>query len=242
MRLFRSFYRKRKASDKKLSEAINNIFGYRPTNVSVYKLAFSHKSIATLANNGYRHSNERLEYLGDAVLGAVVADFLFKKFPYKEEGFLTEMRSRIVSRNNLNLLSKKLGIDKLIQVSTDCSISGSSITGDAFEAFVGALYLDKGYAFTQKIITQKIIQTHLDIDELINRDINFKSKVIEWAQKEKKNLDFKLIAQKENGKKGKLYTVQLLIENQIFGSGQNFSIKRAEQSAAQQAWQKISAS
>lgn len=239
MHLFRSIYRKRKTSDKKLSEAISNIFGYKPKNVAVYKLAFQHKSTATCINNGFKQSNERLEYLGDAVLGSVVADFLFKKFPFKDEGFLTEMRSRIVSRNNLNLLSKKLGIDKLIQVSNDCGITGSSITGDAFEAFIGALYIDKGYAFTRNVIIQKIINTHLDLDDLIDRDINFKSKILEWSQKEKKQVDFKLVAEKENGKKGKTYTVQLVIDDKLFGSGQDFSIKKAEQNAARQAWGKI---
>ncbi len=239
MRLFSSFSGKPLTPEKSLSEAISNIFGYRPKNVAVYKLAFCHKSKANSGNNGFKHSNERLEYLGDAVLGSVVADFLFKKFPFKDEGFLTEMRSRIVSRNNLNLLSRKLGLDKLVQVSNDGSISGTSIMGDAFEAFIGALYLDKGYAFTQDIIIQKIIQTHLDIDELMMKDVNFKSKVIEWAQKEKKEVDFKLVSETENGKKGKLYKVELLIENKAHGHGCDFSIKKAEQNAARQACEKL---
>ncbi len=118
-------------------------------------------------------------------------------------------------------------------------MSGSSITGDAFEAFIGALYIDKGYSFTKNIIIQKIIHTHLDLDDLIDRDINFKSKIFEWSQKEKKQVDFKLVAEKENGKKGKIYTVQLLIDNKLYGSGQDFSIKKAEQSAARQACEKI---
>ncbi len=239
MRLFRSLTSKSLTAEQNLSEAISNIFGYRPRNVALYKLAFCHKSKANSGNNGFKHSNERLEYLGDAVLGSVVADFLFKKFPFKEEGFLTEMRSRIVSRNNLNLLSRKLGLDKLVQVSNDGSISGTSIMGDAFEAFIGALYLDKGYVFTKDIIIQKIIQTHLDIDELMVKDVNFKSKVIEWAQKEKKELDFKLVSEVENGKKGKLYTIQLLIENKPFGHGCDFSIKKAEQNAAREACEKL---
>ncbi len=194
-------FSKRKAPESDLSEAIKNVFGYRPGNVDVYKLAFCHKSRATNIGNGHKRSNERLEYLGDAVLGSVVADFLFKKFPFKDEGFLTEMRSRIVSRSNLNLLSRKLGFDKMIKVNVEGSMTGSSIMGDAFEAFIGALYLDKGYRFTQKIIIQKIIQTHLDLEDMMSRDINFKSKVIEWAQKEKRKWSLSLFLKVKTGKR-----------------------------------------
>lgn len=239
MRLFSSLDRENRASAKELSEAILNIFGYRPKNLAVYKLAFCHKSRAASANNGFRHSNERLEYLGDAVLGAVVADFLFKKFPYKEEGFLTEMRSRIVSRNNLNSLSHKLGIDKLVQVNAENGTNGSSIMGDAFEAFIGAVYVDRGYDFTKNLIVRQIIQTHLDIDELMAHEINFKSKIIEWAQKEKKMLNFMLIKEEDKGRKGKVYTVELMVENKSQGCGQDFSIKKAEQRAARQACEKL---
>ncbi len=240
MHLFNSLDRKNRASERELAEAIKNVFGYRPKNVAVYKLAFCHKSKATTsANNGFRHSNERLEYLGDAILGAVVADFLFKKFPFKEEGFLTEMRSRIVSRNNLNSLSRKLGLDRLVQVNAENGTNGTSIMGDAFEAFIGAVYIDKGYEFTKDLIIQQIIQTHLDIDELMHHEINFKSKIIEWAQKEKKNLDFLLVKEEDKGKKGRLYIVELRIENKTCGKGQDFSIKKAEQRAAQQVCEKL---
>lgn len=195
--------------------------------------------MATSVTNGFRHSNERLEYLGDAVLGSIVADFLFKKFPYKDEGFLTEMRSRIVSRSNLNSLSRKLGIDRLVQASKDNNVTHSSIMGDAFEAFVGAVYLDKGYRFTQNIIINQVIQTHLDIDELLATEINFKSKIIEWAQKERKAAEFNLVEELENGKKNKLYVVSLVIEGREAGQGKDFSIKKAEQQAARQAWENI---
>ncbi len=239
MHLFKSPDRTIRASEKELAEAIRNVFGYRPKNVAVYKLAFCHKSKATSTNNGFRHSNERLEYLGDAVLGAVVADFLFKKFPYKEEGFLTEMRSRIVSRNNLNNLSRKLGLDRLVQANTENGTNGTSIMGDAFEAFIGAVYVDRGYDFTKDLIIRQIIQTHLDIDELMAHEINFKSKIIEWAQKEKKTLDFLLVKEEDRGKKGRVYTVELLIEDKTEGRGQDFSIKKAEQRAARQACEKL---
>lgn len=220
-----------------LSRAIKNIFGFYPRNVALYKLAFRHKSIAMPESNGFRHSNERLEYLGDAVLGSVVADFLFKKFPYKDEGFLTEIRSRIVSRQNLNLLSRKLGIDKLVQANRESNTLGVSIPGDAFEAFVGAIYLDKGYRFTYKVIVQKIISNHLDLEDLINKEVNFKSKLIEWAQKEKKSIAFEVVEEQENNKKMKIYVVNLCIDNEVVSSGKDFSIKKAEQNAAQKAWE-----
>lgn len=239
MRFFSSILRRTHASDKDLREALKNIFGYNPGNLALYKLALRHRSAASPLTNGFKHSNERLEYLGDAVLGSIIADFLFKKFPFKEEGFLTEMRSRIVSRTNLNLLSRKLGLDKLVQTSREGNISASSILGDAFEALIGAIYLDKGYRFTQKILINQIIGCHLDLDELLNKEINFKSKIIEWSQKEKKTADFVLVKELENGKKNRIYVINLLVDGEVLGMGQDFSIKKAEQKAASQAWEKI---
>ncbi len=235
LRLFAALLRKNKASDKNLKEAVSNLFGYPPDNIALYKLAFRHKSMASAINNGFKHSNERLEYLGDAVLGSIVADFLFKKFPFKGEGFLTEMRSRIVSRSHLNQLSGKLGLDKLVEASKENNVSGSSILGDAFEAFIGAMYLDKGYRFTQKVIISQILQNHVDIDELMATEINFKSKMIEWAQKERRTLEFILTEDVDNGRKGKIYLVNLLLDSKIIGKGRDYSIKKAEQKAARQA-------
>lgn len=235
MRLFASVIRRRKASDKELKEAIKNLFGYQAGNVALYRLAFRHKSAVSASDQEGCHNNERLEYLGDAVLGSIVADFLFKKFPYKDEGFLTEMRSRIVSRSHLNQLSRKLGIDRLVQTSKENNIAASSILGDAFEALVGAIYLDKGYRFTQKIIVEKIFQTHVDLDALFQTEMNFKSKVIEWAQKERKNIEFLLARESENGKKGKLYYIHLFVGGRLLGEGCDQSIKKAEQHAARKA-------
>jgi ribonuclease III len=239
LRLFAALLRRTKASERNLKEAISNLFGYQPGNIAIYRLAFRHKSMASSHNNGYKHSNERLEYLGDAVLGSVIADFLFKKFPFKDEGFLTEMRARIVSRNHLNQLSRKLGLDKLIEASKENNVTTSSILGDAFEAFVGAMYLDKGYRFTQKIIISQIIQNHVDIEELLQTEINFKSKVIEWAQKEKKTVEFVLTEEIENGRKGKLYLVSLMINGKLISRGKDYSIKKAEQQASRLACDKI---
>jgi len=139
---------------KSLYHAIKNIFGFYPGNIFLYKLAFRHKSVAQ-KQHGTLISNERLEYLGDAILGAVVAEFLFKLYPYEDEGFLTDMRSKLVSRVQLNKLSAKLGLDRLVQINASKSQYSKSYKGDAFEAFIGALYLDKGFDFTSQIVVKK---------------------------------------------------------------------------------------
>lgn len=222
------------SADKKLSQSIKNIFGFYPGNIFLYKLAFRHKSAAREIIKGVKVSNERLEYLGDAVLSSAVADFLFKKFPYKDEGFLTEMRSKIVSRSQLNKLSKKLGLDRFLESDTDSRALYKSINGDAFEAFIGALYLDKGYNFTRKIIVDRIINVHFDIDELVKQEINFKSKLIEWAQKEKKEIEFRVIDEIGEGYQ-KQYRVEIIIEDKSVSEAHDYSIKGAEQIAAEKA-------
>lgn len=226
------------SSDKNLAISIRNIFGYYPRNIYLYQLAFRHKSASKEFINGLKLSNERLEYLGDAVLSSVVADYLFRKFPYKEEGFLTEMRSRIVSRAQLNKLSKKLGLDKLIESEAFCNNHSKSLHGDAFEAFVGAIYLDRGYQFTSKIILKRVIDVHFDIEKLQKQDVNFKSQMIEWSQKEKVPMEFNVVEEVGNGY-GKQYIVELLVNNEVYANGRDFSIKGAEQIAAGRAMEKI---
>ncbi len=200
----------------------------------MYKLAFRHKSQAEELLNGVRVSNERLEFLGDTVLSAVVADFLFRMFPFKDEGFLTEMRSKIVSRVQLNKLSLRLGIDQLIIHTQEKNNVYRSIKGDAFEAIIGAMYLDKGYTFTRKILINRVIKNNFDLNELINTDSNFKSKLIEWAQKEKKSIEFCVVEEVGTGYH-KQYVVDVLVNNEPAGTGRDFSIKGAEQNAAMKA-------
>ena len=226
------------SSDKKLYNAINNIFGFYPGNIYLYQLAFRHKSASREFVNGLKLSNERLEYLGDAVLSSIVADYLFKKFPYKEEGFLTEMRSKIVSRAQLNKLSRKLAMDKLITSEEFCNSHSKSLFGDAFEAFVGALYLDKGYKFTRKIILKRVIDVHFDIEKLQRVDFNFKSQLIEWSQKEKIPIEFTVVDQVGNGY-GKQYVVELKVGEEVYSNGRDYSIKGAEQIAAGKAIEKM---
>ena len=221
------------SEDKQLFLALKNIFGYYPGNIFLYKLAFRHKSQAIELSNGNKISNERLEFLGDAILSAVVADHLFKMFPYKDEGFLTEMRSRIVSRAQLNKLSEKLGIDTLITANSDNNIY-RSIKGDAFEALVGAMYLDKGYNFTRQIIIEKIIKQHFDLHDLETNNTNYKSQIIEWSQREKRPVEFVIVNEVGHGY-NKQYVVDVLVDKVSLGKGRDYSIKGAEQDAAMKA-------
>ncbi|MBK6346801.1 MAG: ribonuclease III [Bacteroidales bacterium] len=222
------------SKEKHFYVAIKNIFGFYPENIFLYKLAFRHKSQAEELLNGIRVSNERLEFLGDTVLSTVVADYLFRMFPYKDEGFLTEMRSKIVSRTQLNKLSLRLGIDQLIIHTQEKNNVYRSIKGDAFEAIIGAMYLDKGYTFTRKILINRVIKNNFDLNELINTDLNFKSKLIEWAQKEKKSIEFNVVQEVGSGYH-KQYVVDVVVNGDVAGNGRDFSIKGAEQNAAMKA-------
>lgn len=199
----------------------------------MYKLALRHRSQALELNNGARLSNERLEYLGDAILSAVTAEFLFKKFPYKDEGFLTEMRSRLVSRNQLNQLAMKLGINQLVLSSGEGS-QFRSMSGDAFEALVGAIFLDTGYKHTRKVLIHRIIGRHIDLDAVQNTNHNYKSQLIEWAQRERKGVLFQTLDEVGQGYQ-KQYIVEVKINGDTIAQGRDFSIKGAEQNAAMKA-------
>ncbi len=227
------------SEDKFLIQSIKNILGFYPGNIFIYKLAFLHKSASQDIRKGLKVSNERLEYLGDTILSSIVADFLFKKYPFNDEGFLTEMRSKLVSRANLNKLSQKMGLNKLILRDKDSNNLYRSIEGDTFEALIGAIYLDKGYSFTKKVIIKRIIQVHIDIDELEHKQWNFKSKLIDWAQKERKSVGYNVVDVIGNGY-NKQYIVELTIDNISITRGQDYSIKAAEQLASEKAFQMIS--
>ena len=229
---FLSRFKKNSSYDKDLLVFIVNIFGFKPRNISIYKLAFLHKSAASEIVKGIKISNERLEFLGDAILSAVIADYLYKKFPFKDEGFLTEMRSKLVSRSRLNKLSQKLGMMNHVQTNSEIDLYNKAVYGNTFEAFVGALYIDQGYDFSRKIIIENIFNVHFDIDEIQLEDLNFKSKLLEWAQSAKLSIEYKVINESTSGN-GKLYTVHLFVDNNLSGTGKDYSIKKAEQNAAE---------
>jgi ribonuclease-3 len=224
--------------DKILYSAVNNLLGFYPRNIYLYKVALSHKSAPQVWLKGQQVNNERLEYLGDAVLSSIVADYLYKKFPYQNEGFLTEMRSRIVSRSRFNKLSLKMGLNNLIFQGSGSFTSSKSIFGDTFEALIGAIYLDRGYNFARKTVIRRIIDVHLDVDEIERTDTNFKSRILEYAQKEKRPLEFRVVQEIGDGHR-KQYLVELFIDNEPVSRGQDFSIKAAEQIAAEKACEEL---
>jgi len=216
---------------------IHNVFGFYPHNIVLYQLAFTHKSRSERILSGVTVSNERLEYLGDAVLSSVVAEYLFKKYPTKQEGFLTEMRSRIVSRASLNKLSQKFGFEKQISYVKSHDTHGKfrSIGGNAFEAFTGAVFLDRGYDFTYKIIVDHVIKMHLDINDIEKNEVNFKSKLLEWSQKYKRHIEYKIINTKGDSY-DKLYVIQVFIDDKGYEKAADYSIKGAEQLASEKTW------
>lgn len=231
MSFLSTYFTKRNSKDKALRQLLQTLLGFAPRNIALYKQAFRHRSIAQEIKNGVKNSNERLEFLGDAILGAVVANLLFKKFPFKDEGFLTEMRSKIVSRENLNRLSLKIGMDELITTGSDRNAKSRSIYGDAFEALIGAIYLDKGYNKTQDFILHRIIKNHIDIEELEATEKNFKSKLLEWAQKERKVIVYEVVEDLQLT--NRQLKVRVMIDQEEKGTGIDFSKKRAEQIAAE---------
>jgi ribonuclease-3 len=232
LRLQALFYNK---NEKRLATAIKHMVGSKPFNLSLYKLAIKHVSVAEESINGFKISNERLEYLGDAVLGAVVAEFLFIKFPYRDEGFLTETRSRMVNREALNQIAIKIGLAKVVdnQYKGKNLSAHKSIYGDTLEAMVGAVYLDRGYKFCKKFILKRII-IHFDLDSIIKTTSNFKSKVIEWSQKESIEVDFRTVSVSGN-QRFKEFAVDLYINNEIVATGKGATKKKAEQEAAKNA-------
>lgn len=198
-----------------------------------------HSSAAQESHRGYLESNERLEYLGDAVLGMAVAEYLFNKYPFKDEGFLTEVRSRMVNREHLNQLAKKIGLADVIQYNGPLKSNGQSFKsmyGDALEALVGAIYLDKGFAVTKNFIYRKLIIPHIDLDEIISTNTNFKSKIIEWSQKENKSLRFE-VEEQDNQQHFKKFEAKVFVGKKEISKGHGLSKKKAEQNAAEKSCQ-----
>jgi ribonuclease-3 len=202
----------------------------KPGNPKLYEAALSHKSVKELPGE----NNERLEYLGDAVLSSIVADYLFKKYPYKGEGFLTEMRSKMVNRHQLNDIALKMGLRKLTQYNRfDTTLKSSQIFGNTLEAIIGAIYIDKGYVRTRNWVLKNILIPHFFMDDLEQKEINLKNKLIGWASKNGKKLDFETINEKvENGRR--IFTIAVIIDGIKVGEGKGFNKKDANQAAVQQ--------
>jgi len=210
--------------------SIERIIGFYPENISFYQQAFLHKSAIKDIEFKSFESNERLEFLGDAVLETITSNYLFCKFPLKDEGYLTQLRAKLVSRQTLNVLGVKIGLNEFINAKLEKE--SKSIYGDALEALIGAIFIDKGYLAAQQFVEQKLLQNHIDIEEVILTETDFKSRVIEWCHKEKLSFIFNITEQED--KKEKLYHAELLIDNGLKGKGAAFTKKKAEQLAAEE--------
>jgi len=213
--------------------------GFKPKNFQYYELALLHKSSAVKDEGGRFLNNERLEFLGDAILDAVVADILYHKFPGKREGFLTNTRSKIVQRESLNKIALDLGLDRLMVISNKNHSHNINIYGNAFEALIGAIYLDSGYPKCKYFMENVVFQKYLNINKLAQKEVNFKSRLIEWSQKYKTNIVFDLIEETTDSDNNPVFQTQIMINGISAGYGTGFSKKESQQNAAKIALKKI---
>lgn len=218
---------------------LKDLIGTYPRNLKLYDLAFLHKSASTVDSRGNFVNNERLEFLGDAILSAVIADFLYNRFPKEDEGFLTKTRSKLVNRAFLTKLTNDMGLSVFIDSNTTKNIDSSHIFGDALEALIGAIYLDKGYHAAQHFITKKILSKFVNLTEIEQNDLNYKSRLIEWSQKNKKELEFDTTEEFNEKSKQPKFTTVVIVDNKKIGYGTGTSKKEAHQHAAQVAINKL---
>ena len=218
--------------EKELYLSLYNIIGVLPHNLSFYKTALLHKSVARRNDKGKPVNNERLEFLGDAILDAIVGDIVYEHFPGKREGFLTNTRSKIVQRETLNKLANDLGITRLILSSGHSQSHNSYLGGNAFEALVGALYLDHGYTACMKFMKKQILGELINIDKVAYKEVNFKSKLIEWTQKHKIRLEFKPLSFGKDKEGSPTFSFQVVLEGIACGEGSGYSKKESQQEAA----------
>lgn len=224
---------------REFSSRLKKILGFSPGNLELYEVAFIHRSATFILPNGKKVNNERLEYLGDAVLDAILSDYLFEKFPEANEGFLTKIRSRIVNRDVLNQLAVSMGINKILISKVNSSHLTKNLYGDAFEALIGTVFLDKGFKKTKKLFIKNVLNKYLDLDLIIKTDSDYKSLVFEWVQKHKSNLIFTYKEEYDFDMKKSVFSTTLFIDKQEFGEGHGSSKKEAEQEAASRAWKRL---
>jgi ribonuclease-3 len=235
MNFIRRILRTRPKKDEAFYRELKIILGFTPNNILIYNKAFIHRSIKNLDPEGNPQNYERLEFLGDAMLGAVIASYLFKKVPSGNEGYLTQMRSKIVSREHLNELGRDLNLVRLVTSNVAKSKFGENINGNIFEALIGAIYLDRGYMFCKKFIYKRVIQPYVDIPQLEGKITSYKSLFIEWCQKEKKTFLFDVY---DDTAKDPIrhFSVKLSLEDKIIAKGRATSKKKAEEIAAKRAY------
>ncbi len=225
-------------ADKGYYRAFRRMFGVTPDNIELYKLALVHRSASVKVEGGESINNERLEFLGDAVLESIVSDYLFIEYPHESEGFLTKTRSKIVSRQSLNGLAEKLGIDRMVIFNATGNFAQKHLFGDCFEALVGALYLDKGYNTVNRIVINHLLPEYIDIEDVSQVENDYKSRLIEWCQKSKRTIRFATESDGENGSsQHPAFLSRVIIDDMKMGSGRGSTKKEAEQQAAHNAWE-----
>ncbi len=229
------FSNSRSPEDGIFFSKIQSLLGFKPSELIHYRRAFTHRSMNKMDPNGYPLNYERLEFLGDAMLGSIIAAHLFNKVPTGDEGYLTKMRSKIVSREHLNELGKDLNLIQFVESKVSMQNFGENIHGNIFEAFVGAIYLDRGFAYCEKFIHKKVIKPYVDIDKLEGKVISYKSLLIEWCQKEKKKFNYEVYDDNDVGNL-KYFAVKLSIDDKIVAKARATSKKKAEEIASKRAY------
>lgn len=235
MGILQRFYNEHFSDEKELVKRLKNILGYTPTNLSVYTLAFANSKANGEIDERFNalHSNERLEFLGDAVLGSIVAEYLFNKYPNKDEGFLTKMRSKVVNRKMLNKIGAELGLDAFLEVN-DANKMSKSTLGNALEAFIGAIYLDVGYYDTRDFVVNRIVRSQVDIERLETYDDNYKSQLLEWCQKNRRSVAYNVVSKTKKDNRD-YFKVVVKINDVEAAVAEDFSKKSAEQKASKAA-------
>lgn len=225
--------------DKELFSSLRDILGFYPRHIEHYKLALMHKSVARRNAKGKPLNNERLEFLGDAILDAVVGDIVYRHFEGKREGFLTNTRSKLVQRDTLNKLANEMGISKLILSSGHTSSHNSYMGGNAFEALVGAIYLDRGYDACMQFMQKRILSQLINIDKVAYKEVNFKSKLLEWTQKNRVRMEFRLVEQNKDENSSPVFIYQVMLEGLEAGMGKGYSKKESQQLASKETLQRL---
>jgi len=232
--LTRKIYNRFLSAKKEKVKLLRDLLGFTPNNIAMYEMAFRHSSTSTDA----RGNNERLEFLGDAVLDTIISEYLFKKYPLRKEGFLTQLRAKIVNRKRLKILAGKIDLQSFMVYKKNVKIPDTNILGNALEALIGAIYLDAGYENTQEFVLEKLIRPYINLEEIILSDINYKSRLLEWAQKDGKILHFEVLNEVMDGK-NKLFVVGAFIDSKQKGKGKGRSKKVAEKEAARMACKRL---
>ncbi|WP_423128991.1 ribonuclease III [Gaoshiqia sp. Z1-71] len=227
------------SSGKEFYLFLKSLIGRYPGNLKLYETALIHKSASKLDSQRNWVNNERLEYLGDAILGAVIAEFLYNRFPNQDEGFLTQMRSKLVNRSFLTDLTYQTGLNNYIKSNTNNTIENSHIYGDALEALIGALYLDKGYLITKEFIVKKLLLEYVDLKEVQSTNTNYKSQLIEWSQKNKKEINFETTERLNGDARVPAFISVVTVEEEVIGRGEGSSKKESQQNASRKAIEQL---